>query len=78
MGLTMAQAVEQRGEQRGIAFGLRAGLDELLTTRFGPVPSRVQTVLDAAGPEVLLDWLRAAAVAETLDEVGICNETGPD
>jgi len=43
----------------------------VLTARFGALPAEVETALATASVETMNDWLRRAATAATLEEVGI-------
>jgi hypothetical protein len=79
MGKTMAQLVEERGEARGRAEGeargeargLRRALEAVLSTRFGPLPPEIEAAVATADLDTLDAWLRRAARAERLAEVGI-------
>jgi hypothetical protein len=67
------------GETRGIAFGearatertLRASVEKVLEARFGVLSDAIKSALATATIEQLHVWLRLAATALTLDEVGI-------
>lgn len=89
MGKTMAQLVEERGEakgraegraegeMRGEAKGLRRALETVLLRRFGALPPAVEAALAVADLDTLDGWLRAAATANTLAEVGIVPREPP-
>jgi hypothetical protein len=82
MGLTMAQYVEQRGEERGRAEGegkgLRQALVVVLEARFGPLPEAVGTAVAKADLDTVMAWLHAAATAASLEAVRITPPTRAD
>lgn len=57
------------GMQQGMQQGMRLVLSELLTQRFGALPTPVRERLAGAGSDELLAWNRAVLGARTLDEV---------
>lgn len=65
MSMTMAQVVEQRGEQRGT----RQSLELVLAERFGQVPEAYADTLQAATPDALREWTRRAVKAARLEDV---------
>lgn len=73
MSLTMAQLVEQRGEQRGIAIGeqrrARQVLEAVLEGKFGRVPAAYAGRIMDATPDTLQEWTLRAAIAVRLEEV---------
>lgn len=71
MGKTMAQVVEERARAEGEARGVRRGLETVLVSRFGPLAAEVEAALDAADLDTLDGWLRRAAQAQNLAELGI-------
>jgi hypothetical protein len=79
MGKTMAQVVEERaeergekrGEARGEARGLRRALETVLESRFGPLSPEIKAALAAADLDTLDGWLRRAAQAESLADLGV-------
>jgi hypothetical protein len=68
MGETMAQWCETRG--------VRLALETVLASRFGTIPPEVAEAVASASRETLTAWVRAAATAPTLADVGIGRQTG--
>ena len=79
---TMANRLMDEGMAKGIVKGraegraeaqasLRATLEQILATKFGPLPATVLPTIAAADLDTLNGWALAAAVARTLAEVGI-------
>jgi hypothetical protein len=67
MGLTIAEQLRAEGAEQT----LRSALEIVLTERFGALPGEVMSAMRAANIETMNAWLRRAANAATLDEVGI-------
>lgn len=75
--MTIAQELERRGEKRGEIRGEKLGeklgtaavLKRLLENRFGPLPERYNTMIDAADSNTLLLWSENVLTAENLEEV---------
>lgn len=75
MAQTMAEYVreqaraegEARGEARGLKLALIANLEEL----FGSLPPRTRQTIDRAEPDQVLLWIRLAAKARSLSDLGI-------
>jgi hypothetical protein len=67
VGLTLAQAAEARGAERN----MREAVQTVLESRFGAIPADIQQAVAAADMESLGAWLRLAATAPTLEDVGI-------
>jgi hypothetical protein len=61
-------------EVRSAEKTLRSALETVLTARFGPLPAEVAAVLRSASMEAMNGWLRNAATAGALGEVGILTE----
>ncbi len=61
-------ASEERGEVRGRAEGQAKTLLKLLQLRFGSIPDRTRTRVEAAVPEQLDAWVERVLTAPTLDD----------
>ena len=59
------------GRTEGAQLSLRAILEQILVTKFGALPETVTQTIAAADLDTLNGWVLAAAVANTLAEVGI-------
>lgn len=79
MAQTMAEYVreqagaegEARGEVRGEARGLKLALITNLEEQFGSLPLRTRQTIDRAEPDQVLLWIRLAAKARSLSDLGI-------
>ncbi|HZP82394.1 MAG TPA: hypothetical protein VFB21_12205 [Chthonomonadaceae bacterium] len=78
MSQTMAEYVEERAASAAAEAAERANrqtardmLKTILTARFGKVPTNVEAAIEKADVETMNAWAQTAAIAETLDEVGI-------
>ncbi len=66
---TIAEALMEWGEARGLERGKADGLTRLLERRFGPVPATARDRNAAAGPGELDAWLGRELDADGLDAV---------
>ena len=66
---TIAEALMERGEARGLERGKAEGLTRLLERRFGPLPATARDRIAAAGPGELDAWLDRVLDADSLDAV---------
>ena len=72
---TIAEALMERGEARGLKRGKAVGLEQgkavgltrLLERRFGPLPATARDRIAAAGPGELDAWLDRVLDADSLD-----------
>jgi len=79
MGRTIAEALREEGEQKGLQKGelrtKRKWLVELLRIRFGKVPAATVKRIKATKRLDLLDaWFKQASVAKTLAEVSFSTD----
>jgi hypothetical protein len=78
---SMAQFVAAEAEAHGIAVGearaLRSSVETVLEARFGELSAEIKSALATATMEQLNVWLRLAATALTLDEIGIARPEPP-
>jgi hypothetical protein len=72
MGLSIAEQWKAEGEAKATRLALRT----VLTARFGALPAAVEAALVAASVATMTRWLRRAATAATLEEVGIRRSRG--
>ena len=67
--MTMAEELMQAGREAGREEGRLSALLELLTLKFGELPSEVRRLLEGARDEQLTHYLRRVLSAPSLDAV---------
>jgi len=68
-GPVMVSNIAQEWIEEGKALGVSHVLTQLLTYRFGPIPTTVTARMEGANAETLESWCKKLLDARTLDEV---------